>query len=603
MKHVGWILVGAWAIVSCSNQHPPPRPTGNTDITRARGLEGRAEYWGDRQPARFPAAWPHPPGRGAVFGANAMVVCDAPIASAVGADILRNGGNAVDAAVAVGFALAVVYPEAGNIGGGGFALVRMGDGRTASVDYREMAPARSTRDMYVDATGKVTEASVVGPLSVGVPGAVAGLLATLDRFGSMSRQAVLAPAIRLAEEGFVVDAALSASIGDYSDLIGRFAGASVFLPNGRPLAEGTTLRQPELARTLRRIAEHGAAGFYAGETARLLVDEIRQGGGILSEADLAAYRPRWREPIRTTYRGHTVLGVSPPSSGVTLMQALNILEAFPSLPPFGSTAYTHLVASAFQRAFIDRNARLGDPDHVSVPVDRILDKGYAARLLATIDPAAATPTATVIERMGRVGLVRARTEPSETIHYSVVDRHGNAVATTTTLNNLYGSGVYVRGAGFFLNDEMDDFTSRPGVPNMFGLVQGEANAIAPGKRMLSAMSPTIVLDRDGRVLLVAGARGGPRIISSTAQVILNVIDHKMILADAMSAPRIHHQSLPDSLRVEKDGLEQAVADSLQRMGHGIFWSSGVGQVMAIMRVPGGWHGVAEPRGSGGAAGN
>ena len=603
MKHVAWILVGAWAIVSCSNQHPPPRPTGNTDITRARGLEGRAEYWGDRQPARFPAAWPHPPGRGAVVGANAMVVCDAPLASAVGAEILRNGGNAVDAAVAVGFALAVVYPEAGNIGGGGFAMVRMADGRTASVDYREMAPARATRDMYVDSTGKVTEASVIGPLSVGVPGAVAGLLATHERFGSLTRQAVLAPAIRLAEEGFVVDAALSASIGDYADLIGRFAGASVFLPNGRPLAEGTTLRQPELARTLRRIAEQGAAGFYAGETARMLVEEIRQGGGIVSEADLAAYRPRWREPIRTTYRGYTVLGVSPPSSGVTLMQTLNILEGYPSLPPFGSTAYTHLLASALQRTFIDRNARLGDPDHVTVPLDRLLDKGYAAQVRSTIDPSAATPTTTVIERMGRVGLVRARTEPSETIHYSVVDKHGNAVATTTTLNNLYGSGVYVRGAGFFLNDEMDDFTSRPGVPNMFGLVQGEANAIAPGKRMLSAMSPTIVLNADGQVFLVAGARGGPRIISSTLQVILNVIDHKMILADAMSAPRIHHQSLPDSLRVEKNGLEQAVADSLQRMGHSIFWSSGVGQVMAIMRVPGGWHGVAEPRGSGGAAGH
>jgi len=296
----------------------------------------------------------------------------------------------------------------------------------------------------------------------------------------------------------------------------------------------------------------------------------------------------------------------PPSSsgGVTITETLNILEGYDAIPPFGSAAATHLLASAYQRAFVDRNAKLADPDFVPVPIATLTDKQYAARLRATIDPQRATSTTSLMERMTQLGaLTPSHTvEPTETTHYSVVDAQGGAVATTTTINALYGSGVYVREAGFFLNDEMDDFAAQPGKPNMFGLVQGEANAIQPGKRMLSAMSPTIVLDRDSTVLLVVGARGGPRIITSTSQIIMNVIDHKMILADAMSAPRLHHQALPDTIRYERNGIASAVVDSLAAMGHGIGTTGGIGQANGIMRVPGGWHGVPDPRGSGRAAG-
>jgi gamma-glutamyltranspeptidase/glutathione hydrolase len=302
----------------------------------------------------------------------------------------------------------------------------------------------------------------------------------------------------------------------------------------------------------------------------------------------------WREPVRATYRGHTVLSMPPSSSGgVTIAETLNILEGFDSLPPFGSARRTHLLASAYQRAFVDRNEKLADPAFVSVPIAELTSKSYAARLRATIDTARATPTH---------ALIPVRAEGTETTHYSVVDAAGNAVATTTTINALYGSGVYIAGAGFFLNDEMDDFATRPGHPNMFGLVQGEANAVQPGKRMLSAMSPTIVLSPGDSLLLVLGARGGPRIITGTSQVIINIIDHRMTLADAMSAPRLHHQALPDTLRHEGNGLNAAVVDSLSRMAWAVGATSGVGLVNAIMRVPGGYHGVADPRSSGKAAG-
>jgi gamma-glutamyltranspeptidase/glutathione hydrolase len=321
---------------------------------------------------------------------------------------------------------------------------------------------------------------------------------------------------------------------------------------------------------------------------------MRRGGGIITTEDLARYRPEWREPVRTTYRGHTLLTMPPSSSGgVTIAEALNILEGFDSLPPFGGTLRTHLVASAYQRAFVDRNEKLADPAFAPVPVAELTSKSYAARLRGTIDASRATPTR---------ALIGQRPEGTETTHYSVVDPAGNAVATTTTINALYGSGVYITGAGFFLNDEMDDFATRPGHPNMFGLVQGEANAVQPGKRMLSAMSPTIVLGPGDSLLLVLGARGGPRIITSTSQVIINVIDHRMTLADAMSAPRIHHQALPDTIRHERDGLAPAVVDSLARMQWGVGPTGGIGLVNAIMRVDGGYHGVADPRSSGRAKG-
>jgi gamma-glutamyltranspeptidase/glutathione hydrolase len=586
-------LVVIVAALGC-HRAPRPLPSAATDVGVARPLSGQATYGGDRRPAVFPDAWPHKAGRAATFAARAMVVTDAPLATDVGVDILRRGGNAVDAAVAVGFALAVVYPEAGNLGGGGYMVIRMADGRVAALDYREVAPLAATRDMFLDERGEATNRSVVGPLASGVPGAVAGLVTAHARYGSLALADVIRPAIRLAAEGFAVDTALARSLSNASGLIAQFGGAETFLPDGAAPAPGTVLRQPALARTLERIAANGADGFYRGETARAIVDELTRLGGIITAEDLARYQAVWREPVRATYRGHTVLSMPPSSSGgVTIAEALNILEGFDSLAAFGSTRRTHLLASAYQRAFIDRNEKLADPAFVPVPIAELTSKTYAARLRETIDPARATPTRARIP---------PRAEGAETTHYSVVDEAGNAVATTTTINALYGSGVYIVGAGFFLNDEMDDFATRPGHPNMFGLVQGEANAIQPGKRMLSAMSPTIVVSPADSLLLVLGGRGGPRIITATSQVIINVIDHRMTLADAMSAPRLHHQALPDTLRHERDGLTQPVIDSLAQMAWGVGPTSNVGLVNAIMRVPGGYHGVADPRSSGKASG-
>lgn len=519
-----------------------------------------------------------------------MVASDAPLGSAAGVEILKQGGNAVDAAVAVGFALAVAYPEAGNIGGGGYMVIHMADGRNAAIDYREVAPLAATRNMYLDENGKLTERSIVGPSSVGVPGAVAGLTEALAKYGTMSLAQVMAPAIRYATDGVPVDSLTLNSLRGGRKLIERFDGRSVFLPNDELPAYGSTLRQPALARTLRAIAERGRDAFYAGPIAEAWTNELRRGGGIITMDDLARYRPVWRDAVRSTYRGYTLLTMPPSSSGgVTITETLNILEGFDSLPSFGSAGWAHLLGSAYQRAFIDRNEKLADPAFVSVPIRELTDKRYAAKLRATIGNMHATPTAAVTSTMR---------EGTETTHYSVVDERGNAVATTTTLNNLFGSGVYVTSAGFFLNDEMDDFAAQPGKPNMFGLVQGEANAIQPGKRMLSAMSPTVVLDRDGSLLLVVGSRGGPRIITSTSQVILNVLDFKMTLADAMSAPRLHHQALPDSLLIEAAGVRSEVADSLRAMGYGLATGRGIGLVNAIMRVRGGYEGVSDPRSTG-----
>ena len=584
---------GVVAIAACHRQAGPP--PGATDVGGpATVVSGVATYPPGTKPAVFPEAWPHKAGRAAAFGEHAMISSDAPLASEAGVEILRRGGNAVDAAVAVGFALAVVFPEAGNIGGGGYMVIHMADGRSAALDYREVAPLAATRNMYLDAEGNLTDKSVVGPLASGVPGAVAGLTAGLAKYGRLKLADVMAPAIRYAEQGFVVDAALARSLQSNWRLISQFGGAELFGAYRGSEAVGKTLRQPELAATLKRIAEQGAAGFYSGPTADAIADEMKRDGGIITKEDLAKYRPVWREPVVSTYRGYTLYTMPPSSSGgVTVTETLNILEGFPTLPPFGSAEYEHILGSAYQRAFIDRNEKLADPAFVAVPMKQLTDKEYANKLRATIGRDRATPTASVSRTMK---------EGNETTHYSVADAQGNAVATTTTLNALYGSGVYVRGAGFFLNDEMDDFAAAPGKPNMFGLVQGEANAIQPGKRMLSAMSPTIVLDRDKSLLLVVGSRGGPRIITSTSQVILNVLDHHMILSDAVSAPRIHHQALPDTLQFERNGLLPAVVDSLRGMGYGVAAIGGVGLINAVMKVRGGYVGMPDPRSSGKAVG-
>ena len=523
-----------------------------------------------------------------------MVASNSALASQAGVEILKAGGNAVDAAVATGFAMAVTYPQAGNIGGGGYMVIHMADGRVAALDYREVAPLAATRNMYVDVHGKLTDKSRIGALAVGVPGAVAGMAAMLKKYGTMSLHDVMQPAIRLAEDGFTVDSALSRSIAGGAKLIRPYEGASLFLPNNQALAPDTRLVQPELARTLKAIADQGPDAFYRGWIADSLVAEMHRDHGIITRADLAKYRPEWRDPIKGTYRGDTIYSMPPSSSGgVIAVEILNILETWPKLPPFGSAMYFHDVTEAFRRAFIDRNTELGDPAFVKNPIDRLTSKAYARTLRDSILPDKASKTPTFAQVAG---------EGTHTTHYSVVDSAGNAVSTTTTLNSLFGSGNYVGGAGFFLNNEMDDFASQPGTANQFGLVQGEANAIVPGKRMLSAMAPSIVIDSRGKVLLVVGAAGGPTIITATTQVILNVIDGQMSLADAMSAPRIHQQAWPDKLIYEKGGLLPAVADSLTAMGYDLSAVEHLANANAVMRVAGGWEGMVEPRATGGARG-
>lgn len=541
----------------------------------------------------YAGGWRFPELREPVTGANAMVSSNSELASAAGAEIMRNGGNAVDAAVAVGFALAVTYPFAGNIGGGGFMTIRMADGRTAALDYREVAPLAATRDMYVDSTGKLTDRRLTGHLASGVPGAVAGMAAALERYGTKSLAEVMAPAIRMARDGFAVDSALFLSLRGAQQRLCQFAGCTTFYPNGTPPAPGSTLRQPELARSLQLIAEQGPKAFYDGPVGETLVEEMRQGGGIITREDLRRYEPKWREPILTTYRGHTLITMPPASSGgITMSETFNILEHFAPLPPFGSPEYVHLLAEAFRRSFMDRNAKLADPDFVPVPREQLVSKEYAAGLASQISR----------RRASRTPAFESGPEPEHTTHYSVVDAQGNAVATTTTINGGYGSAVWVREGGFFMNNEMDDFATQPGTANMFGLVQGEANAIQPGKRMLSAMSPTIVLDPKGDVLLVVGAAGGPTIITATTQVILNVIEFGMPLTEAMRAPRMHHQALPDAIRHESQGFNDATLRRLRRMGHELTAQGGIANVNAVMRAGSVWHGVHEPRGAGGAVG-
>jgi gamma-glutamyltranspeptidase/glutathione hydrolase len=551
----------------------PPRPRPTPGVAPTWELAGRA----------VPVAAPH-----------AMVVTGHPLATAVGRRVLEQGGNAIDAAVAVGFALTAVLPYAGNIGGGGFIVYRDSAGNVAALDYRERAPGAATRDMYLDSLGNPTDRSVTGHLSVGVPGSPAGLYAAWKRYGRLPWAAVVAPAIALAQ-GHVIDTARSRSIAADSARLSSFpASRAQFLPDGTVPAPGTTFRQPALARTLRLIADSGPAVFYRGQIADLIVAEMQRGHGLITKADLAAYEPRWRPPIRVAYRGYTVYSMPPSSSGgVTLGEILNIMEGYDPLPPFGSTRLLHLEAEAMRRAFEDRNHWLGDPDVVPMPLDRLLSKAYATRLRAQIDPVRATPTPPFAGGADR---------GTHTTHYSIVDAEGNAAAVTTTLNDGFGSGVTVAGAGFLLNDEMDDFTTAPGRPNMYGLVQGEANAVAPGKRMLSAMTPTIVLDPAGRLFLVLGAPGGPRIITAVYHVISDVIDHRMSLATAIEAPRSHHQALPDTLILERGGFAPAVIDSLRAMGHAVRQWGYQALVMGIERGASGWIGVSDPRTRGEAAG-
>lgn len=544
----------------------------------------------------LPATWKHT-GKARVLEApSAMVTSGSPLASDVGRDIMKAGGNAIDAAVAVGFALAVTHPEAGNIGGGGFMVIRLADGTAATIDYRETAPAAATRDMYLDDKGEPTDRSIYGHLAAGVPGAVAGMLEAHRRFGKLPLKRILAPAIALARDGFIIDDYRSRSIRGHVERLAQYeTSASQFLINGKEPAPGTLWKQPALARTLQAIASRGRDGFYRGWVADAIVAEMQRGGGIITKADLAGYQAKWRTPITVNYRGWTILSMPPASSGgATLAMMLNILEGYGPLPPFGSVALLHREAEAMRLAFTERNARLGDPDFEQIPLAELVSKEHAAKLRARGNLAVHTPTPT---------FDRALREGSNTTHYSVVDAAGNAVSTTTTLNNSYGSHVTVAGAGFLLNDEMDDFATAPGKPNMYGLVQGEVNAIKPGKRMLSAMTPSLVLDPTGELRLVVGTPGGPTIITQVYHVISNVIDHGMSLPAAVEAPRMHHQGLPDRMRLEgPGGFAPAVVAWLKAIGHDIQNTTGMGDVQAIARVRGGWQGVSDPRLGGGPSG-
>jgi gamma-glutamyltranspeptidase / glutathione hydrolase len=544
---------------------------------------------------RVPAGWQFPLDEPPALAVHALIATDAPLASQVGAEVLRRGGNAVDAAIATAFALAVVYPEAGNLGGGGFMVIRMADGVEAALDFREKAPLAATADMFVGPDGEVTDASLTGHLASGVPGSVAGLWEAHRRFGSRPWAELVEPAIRLADDGFVVDARFHSTVAGEAGRLRRFpASAELFLPDDAPPAVGSRWRNPDLARTLRRVAEGGAEAFYRGEVADLIAAEMRRGGGLITTEDLARYEPAWRDPVVFTYRGHRVVSMPPASSGgLTLGRIATILEGY-DLAAMGwnSAATLHVTAEAMRRAFAERNRYLGDSDFVEIPAV-FLSREDAAQQRATIRPDRATAS-------HDLGVTAQRLEADHTTHVSLVDAYGNAVAFTTTINLLYGSAVTVTGAGFLLNDEMDDFTAKPGVPNAYGLVQGTANAIEPGKRMLSAMTPTVVVSPAGEPLIVTGARGGPRIISAVWQIISNVVDHGMGVSAAVNMPRVHHQHLPDVLGFEAGGVPDAVADSLRSLGHDVQSRGGVGAAPTVVRAGDRWAGVADPR-SGGAA--
>jgi gamma-glutamyltranspeptidase/glutathione hydrolase len=574
--------------------------------------QSAAEYHDQTQ---APSAWPQQ----GVRAAHGMVATDEELGSQAGVDILKRGGNAVDAAVAVAFALAVVEPTAGNIGGGGFMLVRLADGRTTFFDYREVAPGKASRDMYIKLDGTLDkQLSVLGYKSVAVPGTVAGLELALKTYGKLKLAEVIAPAIHLAEGGFPVSEKLARQLEDQRQYLQQFSvSRRIFLNDGKMFRVGDTLRQPELAATLKRIAKNGAAEFYRGETARLIINDMKQMGGLITLEDLAQYQPKMRQALQANYEleGHkwSVITSPPPSSGgVAIIEAMNMLRDVP-LKGWDDLESVHMVVETMRRVFADRAAYLADPDFSSVPVDGLTSDCYAKELEATIDPQHASSSKLVKAGTPHVCGISASNDAAprtivslndglNTTHFSVVDSDGNAVASTYTLNNSYGSHV-TSSAGFLLNDEMDDFTTQPGVPNaLFGLIQSDANAIAPGHRPLSSMTPTILV-RDGKLSFVTGSPGGPTIISVTLLSVLNWMRLGMDAQAAINAPRFHHQWLPDVILLEKDfpaGFEAALnAEGYQtrRRGH-------IGLVNAIGVDPktGERLGAADPRDNGAAVG-
>ena len=510
-----------------------------------------------------------------VHAQHAIAVSVHELASQAATEIMRAGGNAVDAAVATGFALAVVHPQAGNLGGGGFMLIRAADGRTHFIDYREKAPAAATANMYLDAQGNVIpDASVVGYKSISVPGSVAGLVYAEKKYGKLTLRQVMDPAIRLAQNGFRLTWEDARDFRGETDLAKFAESRRIFQRNGDYYRQGDTFRQPELARTLARI-EANPDDFYHGALARELAAFIQRGGGLIAASDLAQYEVKERVPVRGSYRGYELISAPPPSSGgIALIEILNILEGY-DLAKAGnrSAAAIHLTVEAFQRAYFDRAEFLGDPDFSRIPVAQLIDKKYGAAWHDSIDPGHASASSTIkrpkvfsgLEQYATGSTPQVGREPEHTTHYSIVDAEGNAVAVTTTLNDTFGSHVTAEGLGFLLNDEMDDFLSKPGVPNLYGLIQGPANAIGPLKRPLSAMTPAIVLN-NGKLFLVLGSPGGARIITTVANILMGVVDYGMNIQESVNALRFHHQWMPDQVSVEQ-GFSPDTVKSLERMGH------------------------------------
>jgi gamma-glutamyltranspeptidase/glutathione hydrolase len=532
-----------------------------------------------------------------VAGRHGMVASSEPLASELGVQILREGGNAVDAAVAVGFALAVTHPVAGNIGGGGFMLIRLASGEAVVVDYREAAPTAASRNMYVDSHGElIPRASTVGALSAGVPGTVAGLALAEEKYGKLGLARVIAPAVHLARDGFVVSYSLSESLRQDGDRLSKFdASRRIFLRDGRYYEPGEIFQQPELAETLDTVAHLGAKGFYEGPVARAIAATMQKYHGLITEQDLARYHPVLRQPLVGHFRGYEILSVPPPSSGgVALIEMLNIIEPLDLGVP-DSFESMHFMVESMRHAYADRAAYLGDADFTPVPVARLTSQAYAAKLRDEI--LHSKPDAPIV-----AGDPQAF-ESAQTTHYSVVDDDGNAVANTYTLNNGYGSGVTVEGAGFLLNDEMDDFAAKPGSPNLYGLVQGEANAIAPNKRPLSSMTPTVVL-QGGRLRLVLGSPGGGTIINTVLEVLLDNLIFKMDILQAVSFPRFHHQWMPDRLILERVGFSADTIQKLRDAGYQVDVRGWMGDCEAIEIDPhSGWKfGAADPRAGGKAVG-
>ncbi len=536
---------------------------------------------------------------------HGMVASTHEVASRVGVEIMKRGGNAVDAAIAVAFALAVTHPAAGNLGGGGFMMIRLKDGRTTAIDYREMAPAAAHRDVYLDKTGKLIEGeggSLVGYRAAGIPGTVRGMELALKKYGSgkLTWAQLIEPARRLAGNGFTVTYSLARSLRTSKDYLSTYAETKrIYLKNGALYKEGEPFRQPELAATFARLQRFGPNEFYEGETARLITADMKRNNGLMTLEDLRGYVAKERTPLRGSYRGHEIISMPPPSSGgAVLIEMLNILEGFDlrSYEASSSDRY-HLMAEAMRRAFADRAEYMGDTDFVKVPIPGLTDKQYATTLRSTIKTDRASTSAEV--RAGRP----AGYESDDTTHFTVVDAEGNAVANTYTLNDSYGSSATVKGVGILLNNEMDDFAAKPGTPNMYGLIQGERNAVAPRKRPLSAMTPTIVLRKDGSLWFTIGSPGGPTIINTVLCVITNVIDYDMSIQQAIDAPRIHHQWLPDELTGEPYGLSGDTQRALTGRGHALAKPRTLGDAEGIMieEKTGVRLGATDPRRSDGLA--